>query len=163
VLQLASVVEHGAETPFLTAMVPRLLERPVSEIARSEDIQQAWRPLAAAHAAFVQRIREESTLLGRVAYVDLTAAPLEAAGKFVTYALYPACVYSVMISRGKQHIKVSVGYNPWCGTPREYDIAEICRRHGGGGHPAVGAFAVPITQLEPAREWAQAIVRELNG
>jgi len=163
ILQLASVVEHHGDTPFLARMVPRLLDQPLSEVARAEDIQAEWRPLAAAHEAFVERVRAGSKLLGRVAFVDLTAAPLEAAGKFVTYALYPGCVYSVMISRGKQQLKVSVGYNPWCGTPREHDIAGICQRHGGGGHPAVGAFALPVSQLDVARGAADAIVRELNG
>src|SRR5262249_34849700 len=32
VLQLASVVEHLGDTPFLGRMVPRLLEKPVSEV-----------------------------------------------------------------------------------------------------------------------------------
>jgi hypothetical protein len=161
-MQLASVVEHHGDSPFLESIVPRLLERPLSEIASSSDVQDKWRPLAAAHAAFVERVRQSTKLLGAVAFADLTAAPLEAAGKFVTYALYPSCVYSVMLSRGKQQLKVSVGYNPWCGSPRRHDIAAICQRHGGGGHPAVGAFSFPAGQLQKAREAADAIVRELN-
>jgi hypothetical protein len=161
-MQLASVVEHHGDSRFIEAIVPRLLERPLKEVATSDEIQREWQPLAAAHSAFVARVRESTRLVGVVAFADLSAAPLEAAGKFVTYALYPTCVYSVMVSRGKQQLKVSVGYNPWCGTARRHDIAAICRRHGGGGHPAVGAFSLPPNQLDHAREAAEAIVRELN-
>ena len=163
VMQLASVVEHHGDSPFLEKIVPQLLTRSLEELATSDHVQAEWRPLAAAHAAFVDRVREVTKLIGTVAFADLSAAPLEAAGKFVTYALYPDCVYSVMVSRGKQQLKVSVGYNPWCGKRRQHDIAAICRRHGGGGHPAVGAFSLPPNQLDQAREAAEAIVRELNG
>lgn len=163
VLRLASVIEHHGDTPFLAEIVPKLLDRPLGEVAASADVQRAWEPLAALHEAFVTRVRQASELRGSVAFVDLSASPLEAAGKFVSYALHPTCVYSVMLSRGKQQLKVSVGYNPWCGTPRSHDIASICRRFGGGGHPAVGAFALPVSQLDRARTAADQIVRELNG
>ena len=63
---------------------------------------------------------------------------------------------------GKQQLKVGVGYNPWSGKERRHDISAICRRYGGGGHPAVGAFALPTKALAKAREAADAIVRELN-
>ena len=162
VMQLASVVEHHGDTPFLQGIVPRLLQQSVSELARSADIQEKWQPLAAAHDTFVARVSEATKLVGEVAFADLSAAPLEAAGKFVTYALYPTCLYSVLLSRGKQQLKVSVGYNPWSGKQRRHDISAICRRHGGGGHPAVGAFALPTRAIAKAREAAEAIVRELN-
>jgi hypothetical protein len=77
--------------------------------------------------------------------------------------MYPDCVYSVTLSRQKQHYKLSVGYNPWCGVPRDRDIAPICRRYEGGGHPAVGAASFPLSALERAREAARAVAEELDG
>jgi len=74
-------------------------------------------------------------LVGPVVLVDLTGELLEVAGKFVTYALFPASAYSVLVTRSKSKCKISIGYNPWSNLPRRHNIAEICERHGGGGHP----------------------------
>jgi hypothetical protein len=163
VLQLASVVEHHGDAPFLTSLVPQLLERPAREIGRDPIIQELFRPLGAAQEAFVARVRRGATPMGRVVHVDLTDAPLDAAAKFVTYALYPECMYSVTLIRGRNHVKLSVGYNPWCGEKRQHDIASICRREGGGGHPAVGAASFPLSDIERARKVARAVVDELNA
>jgi hypothetical protein len=162
VLQLAAVVEHHGEGPFLNAMVPTLLDEDVAAIARSERIQSLFQPIAAARATFRDRVERKGRVRGAVVLVDLTDAPLEVAGKFVTYALYPACTYSVTVTRGRQHYKVSVGYNPWCGATRTHDIASICRRYNGGGHPAVGAFSFPLAEHERALAAAHAVVEELQ-
>jgi hypothetical protein len=163
VLQLASVVEYHGDGPFLKSVVPRLLERPVSEVARDPDLVELYRPLAAAAEAFIARVKKNGQVMGRVVLVDLTDAPLEGGAKFATYALYPACVYSVTLTRAKQHCKVSIGYNPWCGQERRHDIAAICRRYEGGGHPVVGAFSFPLSEIPRAREVARAVARELDA
>jgi hypothetical protein len=162
VMQLASVVEHHGDAPFLTTIVPRLIERPVGEVARDADVQDLWKPLANLQQAFASRIAQGATRVGRVVLVDLTDAPLEAVGKFMTYAMFPDSVYSVTLSRQKQHYKLSVGYNPWCGVPRDRDIAAICRRYEGGGHPAVGAASFPLSAHDRARAVARAVAEELN-
>lgn len=161
VMQLASVVEHHGDGPFLASIVPRLGERPLSEVALAPDIQELWRPLSVSRQTFSARIERGAQRMGRVVFVDLSDAPLEAVGKFMTYAMFPDCVYSVSLSRQKQHYKLSVGYNPWCGVPRDHDIAAICRRYEGGGHPAVGAASFPLSALDRAREAARVITAEL--
>src|SRR5262249_17513577 len=127
------------------------------------DVQALWQPLAASRAVFIARIERGARRMGRVVFVDLSDAPLEAVGKFVTYAMFPDCVYSVTLSRQKQHYKLSLGYNPWCGVPRDRDIAAICRRYDGGGHPAVGAASFPLSALERARDVARTVAEELNA
>ncbi len=163
VLQLASVVEHHGDGPFYNMIVPKLLERPLAEIARSDEIQALWRPLASAHAVFTERVKQSSKVVGPVVIVDLGDAPVETGAKFVTYALNPTSVYSVTLTRGKQHFKISVGYNPWCGTKRGHDIASICRKYDGGGHAAVGACSFPLGALDKAREAVSAIARQLGA
>jgi len=163
ILQLAAVVEHHADGPFLNMIVPKLLERDVTEIALGDSIQRLWKPIRVARETFKQRVELRAKIIGPVVFVDLTDAPIDVAAKFVTYALYPACVYSAMLSRTKQHYKLSIGYNPWCGAPREHDIAAICRRYDGGGHPAVGACSFPLAAKERAQDAAKAVVRELVG
>lgn len=163
VLHLAAVIEHHADGPFLNAHLAKLLERPVTEVARSPAIQALWAPIAASRDAFTRRVKAHATRKGRVVHVDLTDAPLDVAAKFVTYALYPDCTYSVTLSRNKQHYKLSIGYNPWSGHPRLHDIASICRLNGGGGHPAVGACSFPLSAREKALAATEAAVLELNA
>ena len=55
-------------------------------------------PLGKKHERFVERVRAKSEVRGRVVFVDLTESMLESVGKFVTYALFPRSVYSVMVS-----------------------------------------------------------------
>lgn len=162
VLQLAAVVEHHGDGPFLNAIVPRLLARPLSEIARATDLQALWAPIRAMREAFVTRVRRGAQVKGQVVCVDLSDAPLEVAAKFVTYALFPTATYSVTLSRNKQHYKLSIGFNPWSGNARAHDIASICRRYDGGGHPAVGACSFPLSAGARAREIAATVVNQLN-
>jgi hypothetical protein len=103
VLQLAAVVEHHGDGRFLHTIVPKLLTLDVVDMAKEEWIQRLWQPIGAARESFRQRVERGATVLGRVVLVDLTDAPLDVAAKFVTYALYPACIYSVTLSRNKQH------------------------------------------------------------
>ncbi len=163
VLQLAAVIEHHGDGPFLNALVPELLERSLAEVAAGEDVQARWAPIRAARDAFVQRVTRAAEVRGPVVLVDLTDAPLEVAAKFVTYARYPQCVYSVMLTKNRQHYKLAIGYNPWCGQPRGHDISAICRRYDGGGHPAVGACSFPLSAEARARDAARAVVAELGG
>lgn len=161
ILQLASVVEHHGDRAFLDAVVPMLEQRPVGDVARGEWIQGLWGPIAAAHAALVERVRARSRRVGRVVVTDLSEAPLEMPAKFVSYALHPDAMYSVTLSRSKQHYKLAVGYNPWCGSARLHDIASICKRYGGGGHPVVGAATFRLADEPRARAAADEVTRQL--
>ncbi len=163
VMQLAAVVEQHGNAELYELLVPFLLELPVEEVALSDKVQPLWRPIAQATEDTHARIERGLERRGEVAYFELPAEPLKASGKFVAYALAPDSLYSVALLRMKQHFKISVGYNPWCNRPRRHDIAAICQRHGGGGHPVVGAVSVPLTALEEAQKVARAVVEELNA
>lgn len=160
-LRLMTVVEHLGDDAFLARMVPRLLEQPLAEVARSADVAQAYEPLGKAHEAFVKLVGERASVTGPVVLVDVSDHVIEVAGKFVTYALYPESAYSVILSRSKSKCKISIGYNPWSPLPRTHNIAAICERHGGGGHPVVGAISLPADRVEEARVLARTIVGEL--
>ncbi len=57
----------------------------------------------------------------------------------------------MVLSRDAKRTKVSVGSNPWPKVPRTHDIAALCARHGGGGHPVVGAVTLPPGRPDEAR------------
>jgi hypothetical protein len=160
-LRLMTVVEHLGDDAFLARMVPRLLGEPLSEVARSADVAQAYEPLGRAHEAFVKLVEQRARTMGVVVYVDLTDQLIEVAGKFVTYALYPKSAYSVLLSRSKSKCKISIGYNPWSPVPRTHNIAAICERYGGGGHPVVGAISLPAEKVDEAKARALSIAEEL--
>ena len=160
-LRLMTVVEHSGDDAFLQKMVPRLLEQPLAEVARAPDVAAAYEPLGKAHEAFVKLVEQRAQTVGASVLVDLTDQILEVAGKFVTYALYPESAYSVLASRSKSKCKISVGYNPWSPVPRTHNIAAICERHGGGGHPVVGAISLPADRVDAAKMLARSIAEEL--
>jgi hypothetical protein len=161
-LRLMTVVENLGDDAFLGRMVPRLLAQPLSEVARSADIAEAYEPLGRAHEAFVKLVEARATTVGRVVVVDLSDQLIDVAGKFVTYALYPESTYSVLLSRSKSKCKISIGYNPWSPSPRTHNIAAICERHGGGGHPVVGAISLPADKVEEAKALTRSVAEELN-
>jgi len=165
-LQLMTVVEHMGNDAFLSRMVPRLLESSLFDVARSDDVAQAYQPLRVAHEAFVKLVEQRSEIIGSavggVVLVDLADEVIEVAGKFVTYALHPESAYSVLLSRSRTKCKISIGYNPWSPVPRRHNIAAICERHGGGGHPVVGAISLPADSVENAKRLARALAEELS-
>lgn len=163
ILRLASVIEHYGDDAFVTTWVPRLLERPLAEIAALPEIAQRYRPLGDKHQRFVERVKQSLERRGRVVFVDLTTTPIDSVGKFVTYALCPESVYSVIVALMSGGVKISVGYNPWSGQALDTDISAICARWGGGGHSVVGGIAFKTSELEQARQVARQIVAELEN
>jgi len=163
IMQLVSVVEHYGDDAFFKDLVPDLLQRPLEEVARSRAVSNRYKPLGKKHERFVERVRETSVVQGRVVFADMTESVLESVGKFVTYALFPKSVYSVLVGVLKGGPKISVGYNPWSGQPLDADISAICARYGGGGHPVVGGISFASNEVERARLVAREIAKELAG
>lgn len=161
VLQLMTVVENKGTDAFLTAMIPRLLEQPLADVARAPDIAEAFAPLYAQQEKFVAQVKAKAEVVGPVVLVDLSEYVIDVAAKFVTYAFWPESAYSVLLTRSATKTKLSIGYNPWSPIPRKHDIAKICERHGGGGHPVVGAITVKADEIEKGKALARSIAEEL--
>jgi hypothetical protein len=161
VMQLMTVVEQHGDDAFLARMIPRLLTEPIEDVARSPEVQAEFAPMKAQHEAFIEMVRGASKEKDGVVLVDLSDRIIDAAGKFVTYALYPQSAYSVLLSRSKSKCKISVGFNPWSPVPRRHNIAAICERFGGGGHPVVGAVSIAADQVDRARAIAREVADEL--
>ena len=68
----------------------------------------------------------------------------------------------VSVSQSSFRTKISVGSNPWSPRPRKHNIAKICERYGGGGHPVVGAVSLAPEELDLARKYAKEIIQELQ-
>jgi hypothetical protein len=162
VLHLMAVVEQHGGDAFLQTMIPRLLEEPLEVIARGKDIDEQFAPIAAQHEGYIELVKQHAVVKGGVVIVDLSSVVIDVAAKFVTYSLWPDSAYSVVLSCSPSKCKISIGYNPWSPSPRRHNIAAICERHGGGGHPVVGAISLPADQQQAARKLANEIAEELS-
>ena len=96
-------------------------------------------------------------------YFDLSDFDVDGYNKFIPYYLYPEANYSVSLLHTPTRMKVSVGWNPWTRKVRRHNLAKICERYGGGGHPVVAAISFPPDALAGAREAAKNIARELSS
>jgi hypothetical protein len=96
-----------------------------------------------------------------VVFFDLAGEDLDGYNKFIPYYLFPNSVYTVSVSVSTFRTKVSVGSNPWAPKPLKHNLASICERYGGGGHPKVGAISFEIHEVEEARRVAKEITVEL--
>jgi hypothetical protein len=61
-------------------------------------------------------------------------------------------------------LRLSVGFNPWLDpSARKHDLAALCERHGGGGHPFVAGASFPADardRLRAAQADIAAVLRE---
>jgi hypothetical protein len=156
-LQLMTWIENNKEPALTWRYIEELERRPLAEIARQEYITRALEPVLERHHRSIDVIRDRASERSGVVSFDLTDTDIDAHNKFISYMLYPECRYVVGITRGASRVKVSVGSNPWPKVPHTHDIASLCERYGGGGHPVVGAISLPPDQ----RERAQGIAREI--
>jgi hypothetical protein len=161
-LRLALVMEAGKDTELAQWLIPQLTHRRPDEIVAEERIQSQFEPLFAQHLRSQEIIRQVGRCEQGVLFFDLTGPQLEVYNKFAPYYLFPDCVYSVSICPSSYRTKISVGSNPWNKTPVLHNLATICERYGGGGHPRVGAISLEPGMLEKARQIAREIIDELK-
>jgi hypothetical protein len=140
-----------------------LVSRPLSELAREGYIVDPLGPVLSQHQRNVEVVRRVARLERGVVYTDLTGEDVGTMNKFIVYYHYPEARYAVAVLATGKRLKISVGTNPWSSIPRDHNIAAICERYGGGGHPVVGAISVPAGDVERARTIAREITAELQG
>jgi hypothetical protein len=160
--QLTLVIEGSSEPDFCVRLIPELLSKPLKEIAALPHIHQAFEVLYARHLKSIELLRQRAELKDGVVVFDVADQRVEGFNKFIPYYLFPDAVYCVGLSSSKERIKIAVGSNPWSTAPKEANLASICERYGGGGHPKVAAISLPPNDMERARAVAAQIVKELR-
>jgi hypothetical protein len=157
------VIEASRDPGLMDRIIRDMQKRSLDEILSDPFIDAQFQPLFERHRLTIDLIREATVFLKGVAYFDLSGHDVEGYSKFAPYYLYPDCVYSVGVSLSPTRSKVSVGFNPWSRSPRRHNLASICERYNGGGHPVVGAISYRPDEIELARETARAIASELRS
>lgn len=170
-----SAVELGASAMKLTlviegvegsAMVQRIIRwmrnRRLEEIVAEPEVQREYQPLYERHLRAMDVIGKKASCHNRVVFFDLIGHDLEGYNKFIPYYLFPGSIYTVSVSMASFRTKVSVGSNPWAPEQLEHNLASICERYGGGGHPRVGAISFEKGDVVRARAVAAEIRDELS-
>ena len=162
-LRLALVMEAGADGDLARWLIPQMARQPLEVIAGQDRIRTQFESLYRQHLQSLEVIRQLGRCAQGVLFFDLTGPQVEAYNKFAPYYLFPDCVYAVSICPSSFRTKISVGSNPWNKQPVLHNLATICERYGGGGHPRVGAISLEPGSLNRAHQIAHEIVAELQG
>jgi hypothetical protein len=162
-LRLMTWVENNRDPVLAERFILDLVSRPLAEIAASPYIVDPLVPILAQHQRNVEVVKRVARLERGVVFSDLTGEDVGTMNKFIVYYHYPLARYAVAVMATGKRLKISVGTNPWSEVPRTHNIAAICERYGGGGHPVVGAISLPVGEMDRARAIAQEITTELRA
>ncbi len=162
-MKLTLVIESAKGSDIVQRIIGHMRSLPLDAIIALPEIDAIFQPLHQRHMASIDLIRRRSTAEGKVVFFDLIADGVEGYNKFIPYYLFPQSIYTVSVSMSTFRTKVSVGSSPWQADRVTHNLASICERYGGGGHPKVGAISFPVGAIEDARKAAREIVAELNG
>ena len=161
--QLTLVIEGTKGSETVQKIIRKMRHEKLDQIIAAPEIQAIYKPLYDRHVRSIDIIGKQSSCQDGVVYFDLVGHDLEGHNKFIPYYLFPQSTYTVSVSTSSFRTKVSVGSNPWSQRPVNFNLASICERYGGGGHPKVGAISFPIGAIEEARKAAKEIATELRG
>jgi hypothetical protein len=161
-MRLTLVIEGAKGSEIVQTIIGMMKHRKLADIAADPQIQAVYQPLYQRHLESIDIIGKKAQAVDGVVYFDLVGNDLEGYNKFIPYYLFPDSVYTVSVSTSSFRTKVSVGSNPWAKAPIHFNLASICERYGGGGHPKVGAISFEKGAVEAARKVAGEIATELR-
>ncbi len=161
--KLVLVIEAAKGSNVVQKIIRMMQREPLERILEDPEISRLFSPLYDRHLQSIDIIRRQAGFSSGVIFFDLVGEGIEGYNKFIPYYLFPDSTYTVSVSKSTFRTKVSVGSSPWARGELKHNLATICERYGGGGHPRVGAISFPPGAIEPARQAAREIVAELQS
>ena len=162
-MKLTLVIEGVKGSSAIHQIIRWMRHESLESIIQKPEVQDIYKPLYERHIKSIDIIRKQATSRDGVIFFDLIEDGLESYNKFIPYYLFPESTYTVSVSNSSFRTKVSVGSNPWAAHEPTHNLATICERYGGGGHPRVGAISFEIGAIEQARRVAAEIRQELEA
>ena len=162
-MKLMMVIEGVREPGRLHQLIDAFQQMNLDSLVELDWVQAAFRPLYERHLKSIDIIRSSAECVDGTIFFDVSGHELEGYNKFIPYYLFPEATYCVGVSLSSFRSKVSVGSNPWSPRPRLHNLAALCERYGGGGHPVVGAISFAPEDLPRARQVAREISEELRA
>ncbi len=161
-MKLTLVIEAVQGSEFVQQIIGLMQHHRLDEIMARPEVVQTFAPLYERHLRSIELIRSQGSCSRGTIFFDIADHQMEGYNKFIPYSLFPEATYTVSVSLASFRTKISVGSNPWAPKPPEHNLATICERYGGGGHPRVGAISFERNQVAEARKVAQEILAELR-
>ncbi len=162
-MKLTLIIEGVQGSEPVQQIIRWMRHKKLDEIIQLPEVQDMYRPLYERHVRSIDIIRKQSMCSDGVIFFDLTDFGIEGYNKFIPYYLFPDSVYTVSVSVSSFRTKVSVGSNPWVKEVPKHNLASICERYGGGGHPRVGAISFEKGAIAEAQKVAREIAEELKS
>lgn len=161
-LQMMAVFER-ADQSLLNWAVEQLAIKTLKQVYGAPRVQQRLKPLLTSHREAITVFEQRMTVDNGVAFFDLTKSAVKTFNKFIPYYLADGIRYTVGLSATTDRVKISVGSNPWQRPAPLINLAKLCERYGGGGHPVVAAASFQSHQLAEATKAAETIAAILRG
>jgi hypothetical protein len=162
-MKLTLVIENVKDSETVQRIIRMMRHCRLDQIIADPAIARVFAPLYEQHLETIDLIRRRASASRGVIYFDLAGDAITSYNKFIPYYLFPEGTYTVSVSNQSFRTKVSVGSSPWASGPLKYNLASICERYGGGGHPRVGAISFEPGEVERARRVAAEIREELSS
>jgi hypothetical protein len=161
-MKLMMVVEGVRDGGKINSLIHEFQVKSLDEIMETPWVLDVFRPIHERHLSSVDIIRRHAHYADGTVFFDVSDHELEGYNKFIPYYLFPQATYCVGVSLSSFRAKISVGSNPWSPEPRRRNLAVLCERHGGGGHPVVGAISFRPDELPKAQAIAREIAEDLR-
>jgi hypothetical protein len=162
-MKLTLIIEAVKGSEAVQKIIRWMRHKKLSEIIAEPEVQGWFKPLYERHLRSIEIIGKQAVCTDGVIFFDLAQHDLEGYNKFIPYYLFPNSVYTVSVSISSFRTKVSVGSNPWVKEPPKHNLASICERYGGGGHPRVGAISFEKGAVAEAQKAAREIAEQLKS
>jgi hypothetical protein len=162
-MKITLVVEGVKGSETVQKIIRMMRHKKLDQIIAEPEVQAVYKPLYERHLRAIDIIAKQAECRDGVVFFDLIGHDLEGYNKFIPYYLFPHSIYTVSVSTASFRTKVSVGSNPWAPGPITHNLASICERYGGGGHPRVGAISFEKNDIESARRVAAEVRDELSS
>jgi hypothetical protein len=162
-MKLTLVIESAKGSEIIHKIIRWMRYCTLDQIIQMPEVQALYVPLHERHIRSIDIIRNHAQSEHGVIFFDLIDVDLDGYNKFIPDYLFPDSTYTVSVSTQSFRTKVSVGSNPWAPQPPHHNLATICERYGGGGHPKVGAISFEVGAVEEARKVAAEIKQELGS
>ena len=160
--EVEKLIEAAKGSGIVQKIIGWMQHRQLADIILEPEIQALYAPLYQRHVDSIDLIQGRARQDDGVVFFDLAGQDVEGYNKFIPYYLFPSSTYTVSVSPSSFRTKISVGSNPWTPVEPKHNLASICERYGGGGHPKVGAISFEIGAIEEARKAAAEITAELS-
>ena len=164
-LRLMTFIENLRDRELNTRFIEDLVTERIDSLAQADYVVRSLQPILARHEQDIELLRQRCRVQEDVVEFILLDQPSRAYNKFIPYYHYPHARYLVGLTNGPDgRIKLSVGYNPWLPVEeRAHDIARLCERFEGGGHPFVGGASFDADAEGTAVAAYERVVAVLRG